>query len=60
MTGASLLAASILAGFLWDAFGAEWTLIAGAGLAILTITGLIHLRRKIDGTKGKRNASLAP
>ena len=35
MTGGALLAASILAGLLWDTFGAPATFVAGAGFALV-------------------------
>ncbi len=49
VTGAALLAASVIAGVLWDAFGAQWTFLAGAVFAALTIGGLIPLHRRLDG-----------
>jgi MFS family permease len=50
VTGLALLAASALAGYLWDAFGAEWTFLAGAGLAILTVLGLALGRGRIGAS----------
>jgi MFS family permease len=32
-TGAALLAASVIAGVVWDAFGAQWTFLTGAFFA---------------------------
>ncbi|MGF6862435.1 MFS family permease [Rhodobacteraceae bacterium MBR-64] len=55
VTGAALLAASVIAGVLWDAFGAEWTFLAGAVFAALTIAGLIPLH----GSVGKREDQAA-
>jgi MFS family permease len=43
VTGGALLAASVIAGVLWDAFGAQWTFLAGAVFAVVTIGGLIPL-----------------
>jgi MFS family permease len=43
VTGAALLAASVIAGVLWDAFGARWIFLAGADFALLSIGGLIPL-----------------
>lgn len=60
-TGAALLVASVLAGFLWDAFGAEWTFVAGAVLAILTIMGLISMRRMLAaGDRKTASGTLSP
>ncbi len=39
--GVALLVASVLAGALWDAFGARATFLAGAGLAGLALVGLL-------------------
>lgn len=52
ITGVVLLVASILAGFLWDTFGAEWTFIAGAIFAALTIAGLVPVRRMLCRADG--------
>jgi MFS family permease len=49
VTGAALLAASVLAGALWDAFGPEWTFLAGAAFAVLSIAGLIPLNGRLAG-----------
>lgn len=49
VTGIALLAASVVAGALWDAVGPEWTFIAGAAFAVLTVLGLIPVRRRLDG-----------
>jgi MFS family permease len=47
VTGAALLAASVIAGVLWDAFGVKWTFLAGAAFALLTIAGLIPLHSRL-------------
>lgn len=47
VTGAALLAASVIAGLLWDAFGARWTFLGGALFAFLTIGGLIRLHGRL-------------
>ncbi len=49
VTGVALLAASVIAGVLWDAFGAQWTFLAGAAFALLTIAALIPLHGRLDG-----------
>jgi MFS family permease len=52
VTGAALLAASIVAGALWDAFGPAWTFLAGAAFAALSIAGLIPLTGRL-GRRGE-------
>jgi MFS family permease len=42
--GLSLLAASVIAGALWQRFGAEATFLVGAGFAALTALGLLGYR----------------
>ncbi|HBG99948.1 MAG TPA: MFS transporter [Rhodobacteraceae bacterium] len=54
VTGAALLAASVIAGVLWDAFGARWTFVAGASFAVLTIAGLIPLHGRLSTRSKKR------
>jgi MFS family permease len=41
LTGVAVLAASIIAGTLWDAVGPQATFFAGAGFAILALVGLM-------------------
>lgn len=52
VTGIALLAASVLAGALWDSFGPQGTFLAGAGFALLAMTGLIPLQRRLTA-KGR-------
>jgi MFS family permease len=52
--GLALLAASIVAGGLWDAFGSRVTFLAGAGFAAVTVMALIPVIRQ-----GRRNGSAA-
>lgn len=47
VTGIALLAASVLAGALWDALGPEATFLAGAAFASVTIVGLLAARGRI-------------
>lgn len=47
VTGAALLAACVIDGVLWDAFGGQWTFLAGAAFAVLTIGGLIPLHGRL-------------
>jgi MFS family permease len=49
VTGAALLAASVIAGLLWDGFGPRWTFLAGAAFAAVTIACLIPLDRRLSG-----------
>ena len=48
VTGLALLAASLIAGFLWDRIGAEWTFLTGAAFAILALFGLSTVRHHAD------------
>jgi len=45
VTGLSLLAASVLAGWLWSALGAAWTFYAGAAVTLAALVGLIAVGR---------------
>jgi MFS family permease len=53
VTGLVLLAASVIAGVLWDRAGAELTFLAGAALtaAAGVVALALHAARKIDGDK---------
>jgi MFS family permease len=46
-TGIALLAASVLAGALWDAVGPLATFLAGAGFTGLAVLGLLGIRHRI-------------
>ncbi len=48
VTGVALLLASAVAGALWDAFGYQWTFLAGAAFALLTVLALLPLRARVD------------
>lgn len=41
VSGLAMLIASVVAGFLWDQFGASFTFLAGAGFAALALLGLL-------------------
>jgi MFS family permease len=43
-TGVALLAASVIAGALWDAAGPQGTFMAGAALSALALAGLLAIR----------------
>lgn len=49
VTGIAMLVASVIAGLLWDSFGASWTFIAGAGFSLLTLLALLAGRRLVQG-----------
>lgn len=55
VTGIALLAASVIAGALWDSVGPQGTFLAGAAFSVLTIIGLYPVRRRLDGRKLKTN-----
>lgn len=47
VTGTVLLAASVIAGGLWDAVGPQGTFLAGAAFSALTLIGLLGLRTRL-------------
>jgi MFS family permease len=47
VTGVALLAASVIAGALWDVAGAKWTFLSGTVFAVLTLVALIPLRGRM-------------
>ena len=47
VTGLALLAASVIAGALWDAAGPKGTFLGGAGFAALTVAGLFAIRERL-------------
>ncbi len=47
VSGVAMLLASLLAGLLWDAWGASATFYAGAGFCVLSLLTLIFYRRRI-------------
>jgi MFS family permease len=47
--GLALLVASVLAGALWDSFGAKATFLAGAGFTAVALLGLALVRRRVPG-----------
>ena len=48
MSGGAMLAASVIAGALWDVFGPAGTFAAGAGFTTLALLGLFAVRRVIN------------
>jgi MFS family permease len=45
VSGVALLLASVIAGVLWDVYGAAWTFYAGAAFTALALLGLLAVRR---------------
>jgi MFS family permease len=45
LSGIAMLLASVIAGALWDAYGAAWTFYAGAAFTALALLGLLAVRR---------------
>ena len=45
VSGIALLAASLIAGALWETFGAAWTFYAGAALTAVALAGLLLLKK---------------
>ncbi|WP_212525087.1 MFS transporter [Actibacterium sp. MT2.3-13A] len=54
MTGGMILLASVIAGLLWDSVGPQGTFLAGGGLAVLALAGLMPLRRALHGHAAER------
>jgi MFS family permease len=54
MSGIAMLFASVLAGYLWDRFGASQTFIAGGALSALAMLALL-IRSKPGFTPGQRS-----
>jgi MFS family permease len=52
VTGLAMLAASILAGALWDSFGSQATFLAGALLAVVALLGLWAVGGRIASAPG--------
>lgn len=51
VTGVALLLASVIAGALWQAYGAQATFVAGAGFAAASALGLPALARRLGGAR---------
>jgi MFS family permease len=49
--GVAILAASIIAGALWDSVGPKGTFLAGAALAALALCGLLLIRERLPKTR---------
>ena len=48
VSGVALLAASVIAGLLWDRLGASWTFYAGAGFSLVALLGLVAAWLRTD------------
>ena len=44
-TGIALLFASVIAGIVWDRFGADTTFLVGAGFAVVALGALLTIER---------------
>ncbi len=55
--GLAALAASVLAGELWDHLGAPATFLSGAGLTAAALLGLMLVRRLVPGLGGSHSAN---
>ncbi len=58
--GIALLAASVIAGVLWDRTGPEGTFLAGAALTTVALTGLLFIRSRIKTPDASGTESGAP
>lgn len=50
VTGLALLAASVIAGALWDVAGPQGAFVAGAAFAVLTVAGLVFIGGRLKAT----------
>ena len=57
VTGLTLLAASVIAGGLWDAIGPAGTFLAGAAFTVIALVGLLAIRGRLD--RARRNSQPA-
>jgi MFS family permease len=51
VTGVALLAASVIAGLLWDQLGSSATFLAGAGFALAALVGLVASQGRLSGNR---------
>jgi MFS family permease len=54
VSGVAMLAASVLAGLLWDRFGASGTFMAGAVFGLISLVGLAFVGRQPRSESGRR------
>ena len=57
VTGLALLAASVIAGGLWQALGPRYTFLAGAGFAAMAMVALLPLARRLRAATKPANPS---
>jgi len=50
LSGVAQLCASVVAGAFWDVLGPDSTFLAGAGFSVLTLAGLLPLRRRLHSS----------
>jgi MFS family permease len=60
VTGLALLAASIIAGGLWDVAGPEGTFLAGAAFAAIALLGLLAIRGRLTAARSGTAAAPSP
>jgi MFS family permease len=53
LTGLAMLAASVIAGALWDAYGPAGTFLAGLVFALVTLFGLLSMSGEISSVAGE-------
>jgi MFS family permease len=52
VSGIALLVASVIAGVMWDVAGPQGTFLAGAAFALLTLVGLLPIRKRLSERSG--------
>jgi MFS family permease len=60
LTGIASLAASVIAGALWDEAGPEGTFLGGAAFAVMTLCGLVAIRRYVPDPRQGAGTSARP
>jgi MFS family permease len=51
-SGIAILAASVIAGLLWDVFGSQMTFLAGSGFALAALVGSALVLKRADQSNG--------
>jgi MFS family permease len=59
VTGLALLAASVIAGELWDAVGPQGTFLGGAAFTVVTLAGLLSVRGRLGERQHDESARSA-
>jgi len=60
LTGIASLAASVIAGALWNEAGPEGTFLGGAAFAVMTLCGLVAIRRYVPDPRQGAGTSARP